>query len=110
MFWLGRAWPDLVIGFVIAAVAAKGGVAILRDASRSAKTANADVTAADATADDLGSQPRTTSAAAAYERRTGSHRKRLIGELRSDAELAVQYIVAAAEDGNPGVLRSFLVP
>ena len=39
VFWLGRAWPDLVIGFAIAAVAAKGGLAILRDASRSANAA-----------------------------------------------------------------------
>ncbi len=34
VMWIGRAWPDLVIGLVIAAVAAKGGMEILRDASR----------------------------------------------------------------------------
>ena len=35
VYWLGRAWPDLLVGFAIAAVAAKGGVDILRDARRS---------------------------------------------------------------------------
>lgn len=34
VMWTGRAWPDLVIGLVVAAVAAKGGMEILRDASR----------------------------------------------------------------------------
>lgn len=36
VYWLGRAWPDLVVGFAIAAVAAKGGIKILRDARHSA--------------------------------------------------------------------------
>ena len=34
-----------------------------------------------------------------------SHREWLIRELRSDPELALQYILAAAEDGDPHVLR-----
>ena len=37
VMWLGRAWPDLVIGMAIAVVAAKGGWEILADAHRSAK-------------------------------------------------------------------------
>ena len=37
VIWLGRAWPDLVIGMAIAFVAAKGGWEILQDAHRSAK-------------------------------------------------------------------------
>lgn len=37
VLWLGRAWPDLVVGFAIAAVAAKGGIEILRDARDSAR-------------------------------------------------------------------------
>ena len=36
--WLGRAWPDLVVGLVIALVAAKGGVEILADARRTRET------------------------------------------------------------------------
>lgn len=32
--WLGRPWPDLVVGLLIALVAAKGGVEILADARR----------------------------------------------------------------------------
>ena len=32
--WLNRSWPDLVVGFAIALVAAKGGLEILRDARR----------------------------------------------------------------------------
>lgn len=35
VFLVGRSWPDLVIGFAIAAVAAYGGIEILRDAIRS---------------------------------------------------------------------------
>lgn len=34
--WTGRLWPDLVVGVAVAAVAVWGGVAILRDARRSA--------------------------------------------------------------------------
>ena len=34
VLWLGRAWPDLVIGLAVAAVVAKGGVDILLDARR----------------------------------------------------------------------------
>ena len=37
VMWLGRAWPDLVIGMAIAFVAAKGGWEILEDAHRSAR-------------------------------------------------------------------------
>ena len=36
---LHRAWPDLVVGLAIAALAAKGGIEILLDARRTAKTA-----------------------------------------------------------------------
>jgi DNA-binding phage protein len=32
-----------------------------------------------------------------------SHRKRLIEELRSDPQLAAEYLHAAAEDGDPRV-------
>ena len=35
VFLVGQNWPDLVIGFAIAAVAAYGGIEILRDAIRS---------------------------------------------------------------------------
>jgi len=35
--WLGRAWPDLVVGLAIALFAAKGGLDILRDARRTAQ-------------------------------------------------------------------------
>ena len=37
VMWLGRAWPDVVIGMAIAFVAAKGGWEILEDAHRTAK-------------------------------------------------------------------------
>ena len=37
VYWLGRAWPDLVVGFAIAAVAAMGGIGILRDARCSSR-------------------------------------------------------------------------
>lgn len=36
--WLGRAWPDLVVGFAIALVAGKGGIEILRDARRTGRS------------------------------------------------------------------------
>ncbi len=36
VMWLGRAWPDLVVGMAVAAVAAKGGWEILDDANKSA--------------------------------------------------------------------------
>lgn len=32
--WTGQAWPDLVVGVAVAAIACKGGIAILRDAHR----------------------------------------------------------------------------
>lgn len=32
--WLGRAWPDVVVGLAIALLAAKGGIEILSDARR----------------------------------------------------------------------------
>ena len=44
----------------------------------------------------------------ARHERTVSHRESLIRELQSDRELALQYILAAAEDGNPKVLRAAL--
>ena len=34
VMWLDQAWPDLVVGVFVAAIAAKGGVEILRDAAR----------------------------------------------------------------------------
>lgn len=34
--WTGQSWPDLLVGVAVAAVAAKGGFDILRDARRSA--------------------------------------------------------------------------
>ncbi|KGM50701.1 RND transporter [Lysobacter concretionis Ko07 = DSM 16239] len=32
VLWTGRAWPDLVVGLAVAAIALKGGIEILRDA------------------------------------------------------------------------------
>jgi Co/Zn/Cd efflux system component len=37
VLWLGQAWPDLVIGLVIAVVVAKGGIEILLDARRTSR-------------------------------------------------------------------------
>jgi len=37
-----------------------------------------------------------------------SHRKRLIEELRSDPQLAAEYLRAAAEDGDPRVYLAAL--
>ncbi|WP_419755951.1 cation transporter [Brevundimonas sp.] len=34
VLWLGQAWPDLVVGVLVAAIAIKGGLDILRDAAR----------------------------------------------------------------------------
>ena len=34
VWWLGANWPDLVVGVAVAAIAAQGGVGILRDAHR----------------------------------------------------------------------------
>ena len=34
VLWLGQAWPDLVVGVLVAAIALKGGVDILRDAAK----------------------------------------------------------------------------
>ncbi|RZJ47317.1 MAG: cation transporter [Brevundimonas sp.] len=34
VLWLDQAWPDLVVGVLVAAIAVKGGVDILRDAAR----------------------------------------------------------------------------
>jgi Co/Zn/Cd efflux system component len=39
--WLGQAWPDLVVGVVIALVAGKGGVEILMDANRTERAGGA---------------------------------------------------------------------
>lgn len=33
VMWLGQAWPDLAVGVLVALIAAKGGVEILRDAA-----------------------------------------------------------------------------
>ena len=37
--WFGRNWPDLVVGFAVAAIAVKGAVEILRDVTRSREEA-----------------------------------------------------------------------
>lgn len=37
VLWLGRAWPDLVVGALVAVIALKGGLEILRDAKDSAE-------------------------------------------------------------------------
>ena len=34
VMWLDQAWPDLVVGMLVAAIAVKGGIEILRDAAR----------------------------------------------------------------------------
>lgn len=34
VLWIGQAWPDLVVGAAVAAIALKGGIDILRDAHR----------------------------------------------------------------------------
>lgn len=36
--WSGQAWPDLVVGAAIAAIAVKGGIDILRDAARESRS------------------------------------------------------------------------
>ena len=35
VLWLGRSWPDLVVGALVALIAAKGGLEILEDARKS---------------------------------------------------------------------------
>ncbi len=35
IMWLNQAWPDLVVGVLVALIAAKGGLEILRDAAES---------------------------------------------------------------------------
>src|SRR5437016_12139834 len=42
------------------------------------------------------------------DRRTVSHRQRLVAELRADPQLAAQYLLAAMEDADPRVLQSAL--
>ncbi|MDO8410950.1 MAG: cation transporter [Phenylobacterium sp.] len=37
VMWLGRSWPDLIVGIAVAMIAAKGGVEILRDAAKAAR-------------------------------------------------------------------------
>jgi Co/Zn/Cd efflux system component len=37
VMWLDQAWPDLVVGLVVAIIAAKGGLEILEDARNSAR-------------------------------------------------------------------------
>ena len=39
VLWLDQAWPDLVVGLIVAAIAVKGGVDILRDARAEARPA-----------------------------------------------------------------------
>lgn len=34
VLWLNQAWPDLIVGVLVAAIAVKGGIDILRDAAR----------------------------------------------------------------------------
>lgn len=40
VWWLGSNWPDLIVGFATAAIAAKGGVEILRDAESEDRQGN----------------------------------------------------------------------
>jgi len=47
-------------------------------------------------------------ARASVKELTGSHRDRLIEELRADPELAAEYLNAAAEDGDPRVYLTAL--
>ena len=37
VMWLNQSWPDLVVGVLVAAIAAKGGIEILRDARKSSE-------------------------------------------------------------------------
>lgn len=37
VLWLGQAWPDLVVGGLVAVIAAKGGLEILQDAKETAE-------------------------------------------------------------------------
>ena len=37
VMWLDQAWPDLVVGMLVAAIAVKGGIEILRSASDEGK-------------------------------------------------------------------------
>ena len=39
VWWLGSNWPDLLVGFLTAIIAIKGGVEILRDARKEARQA-----------------------------------------------------------------------
>ena len=39
VMWLGRSWPDLVVGALVALVAVKGGLEILKDAKDSREEA-----------------------------------------------------------------------
>ena len=34
VMWLDKAWPDLVVGMLVAAIAVKGGIEILRSAKK----------------------------------------------------------------------------
>ena len=43
VMWLDQSWPDLVVGLIVAAIAVKGGLGILRDA-RHAAAANTETT------------------------------------------------------------------
>lgn len=36
VMWLNQSWPDIAVGLIVAAIALKGGIDILKDASRSA--------------------------------------------------------------------------
>ena len=37
VLWIGRAWPDLVVGVAVAGIAIKGGLAILGDVRRESR-------------------------------------------------------------------------
>lgn len=43
VLWLDQAWPDLLVGVMVAAIALKGGVQILRDARKSRLTKEGEV-------------------------------------------------------------------
>jgi len=37
VMWLGRAWPDVLVGVLVAVIAVKGGIEILRDAQKAGR-------------------------------------------------------------------------
>ena len=44
VMWLDQSWPDLLVGVLVAAIAAKGGFDILRDARLARRDAESSVT------------------------------------------------------------------